>query len=295
MDGRGRLAQPVKGSARWRSRLPGRTAMSVASSPDFDPADHQLGSRTMRGEPRFARRSRLAHVLDRWSSQLDSACRAASVSPPPAPCSRPASATAPCGAVMCRRIVAAMKDARDAAANAAGFRIVSVALAGNRQVTREEVLAAAGITGTTSLVFLDVEQARERLKSNPWIADATVLKLYPGELQIGIKEREAFALWQKDGKVSVDRRRRHRARALCGAAPRPAAAGGRQRRRGARQGFPGAARSLSRDPRSRARVGAGRRAALEPAAQRTASTCACRKWDCRPRSSGSSCSTARRT
>ena len=56
---------------------------------------------------------------------------------------------------------------------------------------------------TTSLLFLDVEQTRERLKTNPWIADATVLKLYPGELQIGIKEREAFALWQKDGRVSV--------------------------------------------------------------------------------------------
>ena len=100
-------------------------------------------------------------------------------------------------------IVAAMKDARDATANAAGFRIVSVALAGNRHVSREEVLAIAGVTGTTSLVFLDVEETRARLKTNPWIADATVLKLYPGELQIGTKEREPFALWQKDGRVSV--------------------------------------------------------------------------------------------
>ena len=33
--------------------------------------------------------------------------------------------------------------------------------------------------------------------------DATVLKLYPGELQISIKERAAFALWQKGGAVSV--------------------------------------------------------------------------------------------
>ena len=74
---------------------------------------------------------------------------------------------------------------------------------GNRHVSREEVLAIAGVTGRTSLLFLDVETARERLKTNPWIADATVLKLYPGELQIGIKEREAFALWQKDGRVSV--------------------------------------------------------------------------------------------
>jgi cell division protein FtsQ len=100
-------------------------------------------------------------------------------------------------------IIAALKDARDGAANAAGFRIVSVALAGQHHVSREDVLAAAGVTGTTSLLFLDVEQTRERLKSNPWIADATVLKLYPGELQIGIREREAFALWQKDGQVSV--------------------------------------------------------------------------------------------
>jgi cell division protein FtsQ len=100
-------------------------------------------------------------------------------------------------------IVAAMRDARDGTANAAGFRIMSIALAGNHHITREEVLATAGITGTTSLLFLDVGETRERLKTNPWIADATVLKLYPGELQIGIKEREAFALWQKDGQVSV--------------------------------------------------------------------------------------------
>src|SRR3954451_9247810 len=100
-------------------------------------------------------------------------------------------------------VIAALKDARDAAANAAGFRIVSVALAGQHHISREDVLAAAGVTDSTSLLFLDVEQTRERLKTNPWIADATVLKLYPGELQIGIKEREAFALWQKDGQVSV--------------------------------------------------------------------------------------------
>ncbi len=100
-------------------------------------------------------------------------------------------------------LIAGLKDARDAIANAAGFRVVSIALVGNHHVNREEVLATAGITGTTSLLFLDVDQIRQRLKTNPWIADATVLKLYPGELQIGIKEREAFALWQKDGRISV--------------------------------------------------------------------------------------------
>ena len=52
-------------------------------------------------------------------------------------------------------------------------------------------------------MFLDAAAARARLKANPWIAEATVLKLYPGRLHITVTEREAFALWQKDGKVAV--------------------------------------------------------------------------------------------
>jgi cell division protein FtsQ len=96
-----------------------------------------------------------------------------------------------------------VRNARDAAANAAGFRIVTIALAGNRHLSREEVLATAGVTGTTSLLFLDVDQARARLLTDPWIADATVRKLYPGALQIGVKERTAFALWQQDRRLHV--------------------------------------------------------------------------------------------
>lgn len=110
------------------------------------------------------------------------------------------------GMVVGRHIPAltgAFRDARDAAANVAGFRIATIALTGERHVSREEVLAGIGVTGTTSLVFLDVEEARARLKANPWIADATVLKLYPDRLQIGIQEREAYALWQQGGRVSV--------------------------------------------------------------------------------------------
>jgi cell division protein FtsQ len=100
-------------------------------------------------------------------------------------------------------VAAIWQDARDWAANIAGVHIGSVALSGHHHLTREEVLAIAGITGRTSLLFLDVEHARERLKENPWIADATLLKLYPRELQISIKERAAFALWQKNGAVRV--------------------------------------------------------------------------------------------
>ena len=43
----------------------------------------------------------------------------------------------------------------------------------------------------------------DQLKANPWIADATVLKFYPNQLQIDIVERSAFALWQSNGRLSV--------------------------------------------------------------------------------------------
>ena len=100
-------------------------------------------------------------------------------------------------------VMSELSDTHDAIANSLGFRITSIALAGGRQLTREEILTTAGVTGRSSLLFLDATAARARLKANPWIAEATVLKLYPGRLHIKITEREAFALWQKDGKVAV--------------------------------------------------------------------------------------------
>jgi len=100
-------------------------------------------------------------------------------------------------------VSAAMSDTRNALANAIGFRITAVAISGRKQLTQDEVLAIGGVTGRSSLLFLDAAAVRERLKANPWIADATVLKLYPGHLQIDLVERTPFALWQRDGRLSV--------------------------------------------------------------------------------------------
>ncbi len=99
--------------------------------------------------------------------------------------------------------IAALDDTRNALANAAGFRITSVTVNGRSQLTRDEILAAGGVNGRSSLLFLDAASVRDSLKANPWIADATVLKLYPGALQIDITERLPFALWQENGKLAV--------------------------------------------------------------------------------------------
>ena len=95
-------------------------------------------------------------------------------------------------------IIANVQTACDEAANAAGFGISEVAISGAHNVSREEILASAGITGQTSLLFLNAAQTRARLLTDPWVADAAVLKLYPGRLRIEIKERKPYALWQKN-------------------------------------------------------------------------------------------------
>jgi cell division protein FtsQ len=98
---------------------------------------------------------------------------------------------------------ALIDEARGAMAGTAGLRVEVVALSGQKQLSRDDVLTSAGVTDNTSLLFFDVSAARARLKSNPWIADATVQKLYPDQLQISITEREPFALWQRNGQVWV--------------------------------------------------------------------------------------------
>jgi cell division protein FtsQ len=98
---------------------------------------------------------------------------------------------------------AALSDSRNAIANSAGFRITTVAINGRRQLSQDEVLGIGGVNGRSSLLFLDAAAVRDKLKANPWISDATVLKLYPGQLRIDIVERTAFALWQQDGRLSV--------------------------------------------------------------------------------------------
>jgi cell division protein FtsQ len=199
MDGRGRLAQSLtriassiaSRIASWRARPSVRRRAA--------PHSH-AASRIWPALPQ----SSFAHRLRRWSSWLFDLRVPSGAGP--ATTGLFLLATLVYGIVLGDRIpaiIGALKDARDAAANAAGFRIVSIALSGERHVSREEILSTAGVTGTTSLLFFDVEGARVRLKANPWIADATLLKLYPDRLQIGIKERVAFALWQQDGRVSV--------------------------------------------------------------------------------------------
>ena len=61
-------------------------------------------------------------------------------------------------------LTSALSDTRNAIANSAGFRITAVAVNGRKQLSQDEVLAIGGVNGRSSLLFLDAEAVRDKLK-----------------------------------------------------------------------------------------------------------------------------------
>jgi len=92
---------------------------------------------------------------------------------------------------------------RDIVARALGFSIEVVTISGLGEVSENDVLAASGVKPTHSLLFLDPETIRARLTALPLVESARVLKLYPDRLVIALEGRKPFALWQRDGRLSV--------------------------------------------------------------------------------------------
>jgi cell division protein FtsQ len=92
---------------------------------------------------------------------------------------------------------------RDMIARALGFRVEAVTITGQKELDERVILRAAGLEARTALPFLDAGETRERLKQLPLVRDAEIVKLYPNQLVITVKEREPFAVWQKQGQLAV--------------------------------------------------------------------------------------------
>ena len=197
MDGGGRFAESLSETAPWRLDRAWAAADVSRRRREEWRGSHGVGVLESCGRWR-----RFARSLDRVANRL-------SRLPPHAGLMATIlmiAASAGYGAVrggQADQIIDLLRDVRDMAANAAGFNIATVAVAGEGHLSRDEILAAAGVNGRASLLFFDVADARARLLTNPWIAEATVQRLLPDRLEISVSERAAFALWQRAGRVTV--------------------------------------------------------------------------------------------
>ena len=88
----------------------------------------------------------------------------------------------------------------------AGFAIENVKITGQSETSEVDVLSALDIGTYPSLLTLDLEAAKARIETLPWVKEATLKKLFPDTVEIAVSERDPYATWQHDGVVSlVDR------------------------------------------------------------------------------------------
>lgn len=78
-----------------------------------------------------------------------------------------------------------------------GLAIDQVEIKGQSETSEVDVLQKLALGDFPSIVTLDVTGARERIESLPWVKEATLRKVYPDTLQIELKERKPFAVWQR--------------------------------------------------------------------------------------------------
>lgn len=95
------------------------------------------------------------------------------------------------------------QDVAQATTAAVGFAIEDVRVSGNSETSEIDILQLLGLDGTTSLVALDVDAARRKLSELPWVRYAEVRKVYPRTIEVMLKEREAFGIWQHGSELSL--------------------------------------------------------------------------------------------
>ena len=84
-----------------------------------------------------------------------------------------------------------------------GFAVDEVRVSGHRETSEIDILGRLELTGWTSLVGFDADDARARIAELPWVKTAAVRKVYPDTLEVRIEEREPFAIWQHGSELTV--------------------------------------------------------------------------------------------
>src|SRR5690606_12257848 len=77
-----------------------------------------------------------------------------------------------------------------------GFAVDEIRVVGHKETSEIDILGQLGLDGWTALVGFNAEAARERVAALPWVEVASVRKVYPHEIEVRVREREPFAIWQ---------------------------------------------------------------------------------------------------
>lgn len=93
----------------------------------------------------------------------------------------------------------------DDIARFAGFGVDEVSVAGYRFTPDGDILDALQLSRGRTVLSFDQAAARQRIEALPWIAAAEMRRIWPGALEVVVRERTAAALWSHNGRhVLID-------------------------------------------------------------------------------------------
>jgi len=84
-----------------------------------------------------------------------------------------------------------------------GFVVADVEFTGRRLTPLTAIAQAVGPVEGRLLGSLDLAAIRTRLEAISWISRAEVLRIWPDRLAVHLTERKPFALWQREGVLSL--------------------------------------------------------------------------------------------
>jgi len=86
----------------------------------------------------------------------------------------------------------------------AAFHVVAVRVYGAERVPQAELIQLTQITRGTSLLRINVEHIRRRIRQHRWIREALVRRVYPNELEVIVYERRPMAILESGNGYLID-------------------------------------------------------------------------------------------
>jgi cell division protein FtsQ len=81
--------------------------------------------------------------------------------------------------------------------------VESVQVVGRERADGQAILAALGVKRGSPILGVDLDAAKARLETVPWVRSASIERLLPDTLFVSIVERAPLALWQHGGKFDL--------------------------------------------------------------------------------------------
>lgn len=101
-----------------------------------------------------------------------------------------------------RALAALQEDMLDRSA-VWGLAVEEITVEGRRHAAAPDLLAATGLSRGAPILGVSVAEVRERVEAMPWVESATVQRRLPQHIHIVVREREPFALWQRQGRFAL--------------------------------------------------------------------------------------------